>query len=191
MKRNPVLRLDLAAVDGLRPWLGTAALKSIGALGHAGHKVPLLALSACVAAAGLAKRDTKLARTGTRMRLAHLLSIAIVETGKDNVARSRPGRWLKERRHDMRVGGSKDAKWRSFPSGQTAAAVALARAAARDYPGLAGLLYAAAGTVGALQVPRLAHFPSDVAAGAAVGAAAETAANAVLDRVVGEREKAS
>jgi membrane-associated phospholipid phosphatase len=76
----------------------------------------------------------------------------------------------------MAPGGSRDPELRSFPSGHTAGAVAMARAVARDYPDTASAAYLAAAVVGALQIPRRAHFAGDVLAGAAVGIAAEAMA---------------
>ena len=67
-----------------------------------------------------------------------------------------------------------------FPSGHTAGAVAVARACARHYPPARAPAYAWAAGVAAAQVPRCAHYPSDVAGGALVGLAAEAAADRLL-----------
>ena len=61
----------------------------------------------------------------------------------------------------------------SFPSGHSAGAAAVARAFARDYPEHAAPAYAAAGALALAQIPRCAHYPTDVGAGLALGLAAE------------------
>jgi membrane-associated phospholipid phosphatase len=57
----------------------------------------------------------------------------------------------------------------SFPSGHSASAAAFAVGAAREAPGLAGLLGVLATGVGFSRVWTGAHYPSDVLAGAALG----------------------
>ena len=84
---------------------------------------------------------------------------------------------LKELIHERRPDGSDD---KSFPSGHTAGAVAVARAAARVYPGAVPALAAVTVGVGALQLPTGKHYASDVVAGAAVGLVGE----AVVDGIV-------
>jgi len=83
----------------------------------------------------------------------------------------------------MSSGHSRDADLRSFPSGHTAGALAVARAFSRDYPRYTKPLLAAAAVVGALQVPRRAHYPGDVLAGAVAGAVAEKIASFVIDQL--------
>jgi membrane-associated phospholipid phosphatase len=57
----------------------------------------------------------------------------------------------------------------SFPSGHTAAAFAFATAAGTELPALAPALVPLAGAVAYSRVHTGVHYPSDVAAGAAVG----------------------
>jgi membrane-associated phospholipid phosphatase len=60
---------------------------------------------------------------------------------------------------------------RSFPSGHTAAASAFAAAAGRQLPPVSIPLHALAALVGYSRVHTGVHFPGDVLAGAAIGAA--------------------
>lgn len=59
----------------------------------------------------------------------------------------------------------------SFPSGHTLHAVAFTLVAASHYPALAGMLTAFTALVAASRVVLGLHYPSDVLAGAAIGAA--------------------
>jgi membrane-associated phospholipid phosphatase len=63
----------------------------------------------------------------------------------------------------------------SFPSGHSAGAAAVASAFARDFPEYRTQAYAAAGLIALAQVPRCAHYPSDVGAGIAIGIASDAA----------------
>jgi undecaprenyl-diphosphatase len=67
----------------------------------------------------------------------------------------------------------------SFPSSHAAMSVAAAMALSRARPGLAPVWWSAAGLMCASRVYVGAHHPSDVAAGAAVGAAVGTISGAL------------
>ena len=166
-------KADIAVIEAVRPALSTRAARVLGKIGEVGDQPPLLALSGATLAVGLLRGDRKLARTGTGMIVAHLIATGFKKIGKDNVDRSRPRHVMKGGRYRMERGTSEDPSMRSFPSGHTAGAVALAAAVAREYPEARGSAYAAAAAIGALQLPRRAHFPTDVLAGAVAGYAAE------------------
>ena len=61
--------------------------------------------------------------------------------------------------------------------------MALARAVARCWPRARPWAYAGAAAVGMVQVPRGAHYPSDVLAGALIGVAAEAVVNRLFPPV--------
>ena len=63
----------------------------------------------------------------------------------------------------------------SFPSGHSAGAMAAARAFSREFPEYGAAAMGAAGLIAASQIPRCAHYPSDVVVGVLVGLAAEAA----------------
>ena len=98
---------------------------------------------------------------------------------KRRVDRTRPSLLVEEGRYGMGAGTSDEHDETSFPSGHTAGAVAAAGAWAHVYPEQRTAAYAAAAAVAVMQVPRCAHYVSDVVAGAGVGLVAAAAVNAV------------
>ena len=61
----------------------------------------------------------------------------------------------------------------SFPSGHSAGSIAVARAFAREFPEYGAAAVGAATLVALLQIPRCAHYPTDGAAGLAIGLLSE------------------
>ena len=177
-------RVDIAALETMRPLIESRWGRRLGALGNLADEPPMLGLSAGMVLAGVIGRTPRLRRAGMRMLAAHGIAIALKELGKNNIDRSRPDALLRKNRYRMRLGHSRDAKLRSFPSGHTAAAIALAGAMSREYPKARGPAYLAAAVMGGLQVLRRAHFPGDVAAGALLGMAARMAGNVATDALI-------
>ena len=122
-----------------------------------------------------------MAEAGARMIVAHQLATMLKARGKDMIDRTRPAAVMNGRGYRMEAGSSDDHNLRAFPSGHMAGAVAVARAAAREYPENRVGFYGLAALIGALQIPRRAHFPTDVLAGALVGLAAERAVHAAVE----------
>lgn len=172
-------RLDVAALETLGPVLARPWARRLGTLGNLADEPPLLALGAATGLAGTLKSNRTLQWAGLRMLVAHGVAIALKELGKNAIDRSRPDALLQKRRYRMRWGRSRDSELRSFPSGHTAGAFALAGALASEYPRARTPAYVIAGAMGALQVLRRAHFPGDVAAGAVIGLGAKSVGNAL------------
>lgn len=159
----------------------------LGKASEVADQPPLIMLSAATAVAGVVLDRPVLARTGLRMLAAHLVATGIKHVIKQRVDRTRPHKMLAEGRYKLSHQGgdaSDEGPWSSFPSGHTAGAVAVARAIARDNAQLAVPAAAFAVGVGLIQVPRRAHFPSDVIAGAVVGIVAEWMVDAVIRRAL-------
>lgn len=147
---------------------------------------PLVALSLATIGVGLMLRRRDVTRTGTRMLLAHALATAGKTVLKRAIDRSRPRRALKDGEHEARAGsGSDDTEFNSFPSGHTAGAVSVAEAIARTAPTYAAPARGGAAFVAAVQLPRGAHYPSDVAVGAGIGWVADRIAGLAIN--AGER----
>lgn len=72
----------------------------------------------------------------------------------------------------------------SFPSGHSASAFAFATAATRELPAVGPLLFPLAATVAYSRVRVGVHYPSDVVAGGAIGAAAAMAAAPITGKLL-------
>ncbi len=133
------------------------------------------------------------------MLASHLLSTVVKSAIKARVVRTRPHLVVEGANYAMHAGEKDTHPLNSFPSGHTAGAVAVARAIARGHPDRAAAAYALATGAAVIQIPRCAHYPSDVAAGAAVGLAAEAvvhaaeeiAKSALSKRTTGARNRRS
>jgi membrane-associated phospholipid phosphatase len=147
-----------------------------------GDQPPLVALSASIVAAGLWRRDRKLARAGARMLAAHLLATAIKTAIKRSIDRTRPDFAMIDG-YRMAPGDSRTHELSSMPSGHTAGAVAVAEALAREYDELAVPARLLAASIAIVQVPRCKHYASDVLVGAAIGLAAEAVVSNAIDRI--------
>lgn len=157
--------------------------RALGQLSEIADQPPMLALGALVLAGGLASGQRRVAEAGGRLLASVALATAVKTAVKTLVVRTRP--------HVLADGGPYETGWlgavdgphSSFPSGHTADAVAAARAVARVYPEVRLPAYAAAAAVAAIQIPRCAHYPSDVTAGALVGLTAEALVDQIWSRL--------
>jgi membrane-associated phospholipid phosphatase len=149
------------------------AVRLLSMLSDAGDQPQLRSLSGALIAGGLLSRRPRLARAGVRMLVAHEAATAIKNFIKNRVDRARPRSARSARDSEVRKGSDTSKEQTSFPSGHTAGATAVAQAFAREFPEHAAPARAAAALIGLAQVPRCAHYPSDVGVGAVIGVAAE------------------
>lgn len=161
-------------------------VKALGKAAEVGDQPPMIALSGATIAFGFFRGDARMTRAGLRMLAAHALATGIKTIIKRSIDRTRPDEAIDNGGHEMKKGKSKRHELSSFPSGHTAGAVAVARAAVRDYPGIAVPAYTAAAAVAAIQIPRCKHFVTDIAVGAAIGLAAEALVSRVFPSPEGE-----
>jgi membrane-associated phospholipid phosphatase len=169
-----VLAADEAAAEAALPYQGSPAMEALGRFASLGDQPPLRTLCAAVIAAGVAGGNSRLARTGVRMLVAHTLATLAKDYVKERVDRTRPrSKGEKGKSHVPKAGRDTSKEETSFPSGHSAGAAAVARAFARDFPEYAVPAYVVGGALALAQIPRCAHYPSDVGAGLALGAAAE------------------
>jgi membrane-associated phospholipid phosphatase len=180
------LAADKAVAEAAAPYGGTPAMEALGHFASLGDQPPLRALCGAVIAIGLLRGDSRLAKAGVRMLAAHTLATLAKDFVKRRVDRTRPRNLDKPGKHHRPKPGRNEAKAEtSFPSGHSAGAAAVALAFARDYPEHRGAAYGLGGALALAQIPRCAHYPSDVGAGLAIGVAAEAvvsgAAASILD----------
>jgi len=177
---GPITRADLKIVNAVEPIADTLPVKTIGKASELADQPPMIAASLATLLAGLGTGRPKLARTGLRMLASHALATGFKTLVKDRIDRPRPSKVAEEGKHDVEEGDSEDGDDRSLPSGHSAGATAGARAIVREYPGAAPVAYTASGLAMLVQIPRKAHFPSDIFVGFAMGLAAEAIIALVL-----------
>ena len=173
-----VKRADSKLTKAAGKYRGSPAIKLLGKFGELGDQPELRTLSALVVIAGLLARQPRVLRAGVRMLIAHETATALKDLVKTNIDRTRPRSTSNGDAAAIKPGKRTSKEITSFPSGHSAGAMAVARAFSREFPEYAPPALLAAGTIAAVQVPRRAHYGSDVAAGLAVGFAAEALANA-------------
>ena len=169
-------KADVVVAQAVAPHREHGLVRLLDMAGKLGDQPPLRTISAMAIAGGLAGGNPRLARAGARMLLAHEIATLVKNVVKGRIDRTRPNVLTKEGRYRMEPGRRKDKEETSFPSGHSAGSVAVASAFAREYPEYRGAVLAAAGVVALAQIPRCAHYPTDVAAGATIGVIADMVA---------------
>jgi membrane-associated phospholipid phosphatase len=171
-----LLDADAAVVDTVEPYRHAPPVEALAWYSELGDQPQMLSLSGAVLAAGLFRRDARMARAGGRMIAAHLIATAAKNFVKHRIDRTRPRSAVVARGgHKPKTGRNRAKEETSFPSGHSAGAIAVARAFSREYPEHQGAALAAAGLIALAQIPRCAHYPTDVGAGLALGLATESA----------------
>ncbi len=170
---SDIEKADLAVAQAVAPVKDSLVVRALGALSDLSDQPPLIALSSATLALGIVRGDRRMAETGGRMLAAHLLATAIKSAIKARVVRTRPHLLVEQGDYRMHEGDENAHPVNSFPSGHTAGAVAVARAVVRGHPDRRPAAYALSGAAALMQIPRCTHYPSDIAAGTAVGIAAE------------------
>lgn len=183
-------RADVTATHKVAGARNTPVMKLVGFLAEAGDQPPLIAASIGTLAIGLVAGRADLARGGARMLFSHLLATGAKLAIKHQFDRTRPSRALAGAGHHFAAGDKGGHADKSFPSGHTAGAVAVALAAAHDIDGAALPVGLAAGGIAAAQAPAGNHYFSDILAGAAIGWASEALVSAVFDRLEPKVENA-
>jgi undecaprenyl-diphosphatase len=154
---------DAAVTEAVLPIRHAPAVRILGTASEIGDQPQMRALSAGLIGLGLMARRPRLARAGLRMLVAHELATAVKNFVKRRVDRTRPRSLSEGEAPEIRAGSNRAKEATSFPSGHSAGAAATARA------------YAGAGLVALAQIPRCAHYPSDVGVGLAIGVVSEAA----------------
>lgn len=157
--------------------------KATGFLAEIGDQPQLVATSIGTVVIGLIARRPDVIRGGVRMLAAHAAATFVKSAIKASIDRTRPEKAIEDGEARFEPGDSDDHEQTSFPSGHTAGAVAVARAAARDIDGAGAPAALITGVVAVAQPVTGKHYLSDLVVGAAVGWIAEALVSAVFDRV--------
>jgi len=168
-------KADAAVAKASARHRDSAVVAAVSRLSEVGDQPQLRTISGGFIVAGLLARRRDYLRAGVRMLLAHELATGIKNFIKARVDRTRPRAASGRRQSQARLGKRTEKAHTSFPSGHTAGAVAVAEAYAREFPEHRGRARLAATAVGLAQIPRCAHYPTDVGAGAVIGLVAEAA----------------
>ena len=183
---NPLANIeaaDIAVAKATAPVEETVFGHLVGKLGALADQPPLRALCGAVIFAGAWRKDSRLAGVGLRMLAAHTLATGVKTLVKAQVDRTRPSLLVECGEYEARPGGSDEHDRTSFPSGHTVGVAAVAIVFARAYPQHRGKAAGAAAFMALVQIPRRAHFVSDVAAGAVIGLAAAAVVDGVWRRL--------
>ena len=177
---NPIERHDIAATKWLAQARNHPVVDAATSFTKLADQPPLVTAACAVVALGLLAGDRRLARRGGHILVSVVLATALKNGIKRLVARSRPQLLFEDGVQAVKLPGSPEKPWQSFPSGHTAGSIALARAVARGWPPAELPAYTGAAAVALAMVARGAHYPSDVLAGALIGTAAEAIADRLL-----------
>lgn len=172
---DALMKADKAAHNAVRPHRETPPVEALSWYAKLGDQPQMLTFSSGVLAFGLARRDSRMARAGLRMIAAHLIATGAKNFIKKRIDRTRPRSANGRDGHKPRLGRNDTKEETSFPSGHSAGAIAVAAAFAREFPQHRALALGAGGLIAVAQIPRCAHYPTDVGAGVAIGWAAEAA----------------
>lgn len=136
-------------------------------------------LGPVAAAFWLASRGSGRRTTANHLALTLAAAIAVPKVIKSFIDRRRPDRSVVgSDRRGIRTSGH---PYDSFPSGHSVHLGAVAGALAWAYPDKSRYIYAAGVALAATRVAVLAHWPTDVLAGWALGAAIERSARRIAD----------
>jgi membrane-associated phospholipid phosphatase len=173
-----LLEADGVVAEAARPHSESLAVRAISLLSEIGDQPPMRALCVSAFGAGLATGSPRLMRAGIRMLAAHTLATLAKDFVKLRVDRTRP---REDGNHALQKGRQTGKESTSFPSGHSAGALAAARAYAREFPEHKAAAYAGAGAIALAQIPRCAHYPTDVGSGLGIGWLADMVVTPALD----------
>ena len=177
---EPLLEIDRQVCAAFEPYSKKPPVKALAFVSQIGDQLPMRLLAGSLLAAGLLLRKPRLATAGGRMLASHEVATLAKDAIKRRIDRRRPNSEGDEHDHRPTPGRKRAKRDTSFPSGHSAGAMAGAAALAAVYPEHRAAALGAGVATGLAQVPSCAHYPSDVAAGLAIGAAADGLVGMVL-----------
>jgi membrane-associated phospholipid phosphatase len=176
---DALLDLDDRVQGLFEAYAGTPPIKALDLTSKLGNQPEIRFISGALIAAGTFSANDRLVRAGARMMIAHGLATVAKDLVKTEVDRTRPRSANGKREKKPKKGNHTAKEVTSFPSGHSAGAIAAARAFSREYPEYRGAAIAAGLFIALAQIPRCAHYPTDVAAGLAMGLVSEALTDAL------------
>lgn len=170
---DALLDMDHSVHEAVKPDRHSGFVKVLGKLSDIADQPQARTLCGGMIVIGLIRSDTRMVAAGVRMLLAHELATLGKGIIKHKVDRTRPRSATGKEEEKPEAGDSRDKEESSFPSGHSAGAMAIACAYGAVYPQHRAVALIAGSSVALAQIPRCAHYPTDVGAGVAIGVAAD------------------
>ena len=153
-------------------------LQGLDLLSKLGDQPELRLIASGLIAAGTLADSDRTVRAGARMMIAHEAATVAKNALKTNIDRTRPRSARSGQEKKVKKGNHTTKEKTSFPSGHSAGAIAAARAFSREFPEYGLVTIGTAAVIALSQIPRRAHYVTDVAAGLAIGLMVEAIASA-------------
>lgn len=176
-----LIRFDDRARRLFKPHTDSPPIRALDLLSKLGDQPELRLIAGGLLVAGTLVGKDRLVRAGARMLIAHEAATLVKDMMKTNIDRTRPRSADKKDAKKPKKGDHTAKEKTSFPSGHSAGAMAAARAFSREFPEYGAAAVGGAALIAASQVPRCAHYPTDVAAGVLIGLAIERVTSAMWD----------
>lgn len=176
-----LIDLDDRAKTFFEPYADTMPMRALDLLSKLGDQPELRLIAGSLLVVGTFTSNDRLVRAGGRMLAAHEAATVVKDLIKTNIDRTRPRSADRGRAKRPKKGDHTAKEKTSFPSGHSAGAIAAARAFSREFPEYGAIAIGGAALIAASQVPRCAHYPTDVAAGVFVGLVIEAVISASWD----------
>ena len=155
------------------PYTESPPLRALDLFSKLGDQPELRLIAGGLILAGTLAGSGRLVRAGARIVIAHEAATLVKNLVKTEIDRTRPRSATGRDEKKPKKGNKTGKEETSFPSGHSAGAIAAARAFSREFPEYGAAAMGAAALIGASQIPRCAHYPTDVVAGIAIGFAVE------------------
>jgi membrane-associated phospholipid phosphatase len=176
-----LIGLDDRAKTLFAPYTDTAPMRALDLLSKLGDQPELRLIAGSLLVVGTFASNDRLVRAGARMLVAHEATTVVKDLVKTNIDRTRPRSADKRKAKRPKKGDHAAKEKTSFPSGHSAGAIAAARAFSREFPEYGAIAIGGAALIAASQIPRCAHYPTDVAAGVFIGLVIEGVTNVAWD----------
>lgn len=173
-----LMSLDDGARSFFEPYTDAPPVRALDLLSKLGDQPELRLIAGTLLVTGTFAGNNRLVRAGARMLIAHEAATAVKNLLKTFIDRTRPRSAENEDAKKPKKGDHTAKEKTSFPSGHSAGAIAAARAFSREFPEYGPVAIGGAALIAASQIPRCAHYPTDVAAGVLIGLAIEEVASA-------------